>query len=62
MAAYMEANILTVNETGFSAPWRSGLGTVPLGFSSYAPNAIECSHRVAKSFLDPGYAVRGTAS
>ena len=59
MATYLEENIFTINETGISSPWRSGLGTVPLGYSSYAPNAIESSHRVVKSLLDPGYAVRG---
>lgn len=59
MAAYLEENILQSDSGLVTASWRSGLGHVPLGYSCYAVNAIERSHRVVKGLLDPGYAVRG---
>ena len=45
-----------------SAPWLSGLGHVPLGFSTYAPNAMEVARRVLKGMLNVGYQRRDVGS
>ena len=55
MASYLEDHILTKDGPLISAPWRTGLGHIPLGFSTYAPNSMEVAHRVLKGMLDPGY-------
>ena len=52
LADYLEANLLQVSADGsITTPWRSGLGCVPLGFTTYAPNSIERSWRLLKSLL-----------
>ncbi|CAE7269031.1 unnamed protein product [Symbiodinium sp. CCMP2456] len=52
LAAYLEANLLQVSPDGsISATWRSGLGCVPPGFTTFAPNSIERSWRLLKSLL-----------
>lgn len=33
------------------ASWQSGLGAVPLGFTTFAPNALESHHRALKRLL-----------
>ena len=37
------------------APWVCGLGTVPFGFTTYAPSTCERKHRTIKSLLKSGY-------
>ena len=51
-AAYLKKNIFEINDGVILAAWCSGIGAVPLGFTTYAPNAIEVSHRVLKHLLD----------
>ena len=55
MAQYLKANIFNMDGPFIRATWQYGLGSVPLGFTTYAPNAIERSHRLLKGLLDPGY-------
>ena len=62
MAKYIREHILVETSGLLDAPWRCGLGCTPLGFTSYAPNAIEVSHRVLKGLLDPGYNKRPVTS
>ena len=62
MAKYIREHILVETSGLLDAPWRCGLGCTPLGFSCYAPNAIEVSHRVIKGLLDPGYNKRPVTS
>ena len=63
MAKYLREHIFVETNGGLlDAPWRCGLGCTPLGFTSYAPNAIEVSHRVLKGLLDPAYNKRPVTS
>ena len=55
MEKYLRRHILDEEKSVLSAPWRSGLGHVPFGYTTYAPNAIEVSHRVLKGLFQPGY-------
>ncbi|CAE7597065.1 unnamed protein product, partial [Symbiodinium microadriaticum] len=50
MARYLEEHILQ-SPGLFDAPWMSGYGTTPLGYTTYAPNSIEVSHRVLKGLM-----------
>ena len=59
MAAYLEQHILDGSGDLWRAPWACGLGCVPLGFTTYAPNAIETTWRVLKGLLAEGYQYRG---
>ena len=56
MASYLETHILDCSADLIKASWNSGYGAVPLGFTTYAPNAVESTWRVLKGLLDPGYA------
>lgn len=40
------------------APWASGLGAVPAGYSCYCPNTIEASHKSLKGLLSGKAAFR----
>ena len=51
MAEYLETHLLTQVDGQWRAKWSSGLGSVPLGFTTYADNTIEVSHRVLKGIL-----------
>ena len=62
MAEYLEKNVLDVSGNLIRASWTFGLGIVPLGFTTYAPNAIEVQHRILKGLLTPGYERRDVAS
>jgi hypothetical protein len=55
MATYLEQNLLQETPGGFSASWRSGIGVVPLGFSTFSSNAQERSWRTVKGLLKPGW-------
>jgi hypothetical protein len=48
MARYLERNIFDTTAGILRATWSCGLGCVPYGITTYAPNAIEVSHRVLK--------------
>ena len=50
MAEYLEKNVLDVSGNLIRASWTFGLGIVPLGFTTYAPNAIEVQHRILKAW------------
>ena len=54
MAQYLRSEILCESGGFFRALWQYGYGSTPLGFTSYAPNAIERSHRMVKHLLGPG--------
>jgi len=53
VAQYLVRNLL--EETGqagvYSAPWRSGFGQVPAGFTTYTSNSLERSWRTIKGLL-----------
>ncbi|CAL1161178.1 unnamed protein product [Cladocopium goreaui] len=53
VAQYLVRNLL--QETGqaglYSAPWRSGFGQVPAGFTTYTSNSLERSWRTIKGLL-----------
>ena len=53
LAEYMKKNLFNITSGYYRAPWQSGLGAVPLGFTTYATNAIERSHRLIKHLMDP---------
>lgn len=61
MARYVSKHILDTTGPLIRASWNSGLGAVPLGFTTYAPNAIERAHRLTKGLLDKGYQHRDIA-
>ena len=42
-ATYLRTNIFTISNGLISAQWRTGLRSVALGFTTYAPNAAEVS-------------------
>jgi hypothetical protein len=54
MAKYLEEHVLDVSGDLIKATWCSGLGTTPLGFTSYAPNSIEVSHRILEAMMGNG--------
>ena len=60
-AEYLKKNIFYVKDGILRAAWCSGVGAVPLGFTNYAPNAIEVSHRVLKHLLDHFWVNRDVA-
>ena len=43
------------------ASWQSGIGAVPLGFTTYATNAIESTWRVLKGLFDKGFRYQNVA-
>ena len=51
-ADYLEAEILNMSGDLIRASWQSGVGAVPLGFTTYAPNAIETTWRILKILFD----------
>lgn len=51
MAKYLAECIFDGSGPLLRSAWSTGLGLVPLGFTTYAPNAIESSHRVLKGLL-----------
>ena len=55
MADYLRKNVLDCKAQFIRAPWCSGFGAVPLGLTTYAPNAIEATWRVLKGILDPSF-------
>ena len=50
-AMYLRKNIFIIKNGLITAQWRSGLGSVPLGFTTYAPNAAEVSIHIPFSFF-----------
>ena len=62
MAEYIASHILDAGGPLLRAPWASGLGCVPLGYTTYAPNAIEATWRVIKGLLDDGYKFRSSGA
>ena len=50
-AEYLGKNILVLDTEGIRAHWASGLGAVPLGYTTYAPNAIERHHRTLNGVI-----------
>ena len=59
MAEYLATEILDCTGPLIRASWASGLGCVPLGFTTYAPNSIEVTWRIIKGLLDKSYCFRG---
>ena len=55
MAKYLKEHIFDMAGPLIKAYWVCGLGAVPLGFTTFAPNAIESYWRLLKGMLDPGY-------
>ena len=56
MLSYLKSHIFHIADDGYiRAFWQSGLGCVPLGMTTYAPNAVERFHRSTKHLLPPGY-------
>ena len=51
MAKYMKKNLFNEDGHLWTAPWCCGLGLLPPGITSFAPNAIEVQHRVLKGLL-----------
>ena len=51
MARYLVDHILITTSEVWTAEWWSGLGAVPLGITTYAPNCIERTHRTVKGLL-----------
>ena len=58
MAKYLKDHILDMSGPCIRASWQCGLGAVPMGFTTYAVNAIERAHRSLKGFLDGGWELR----
>ena len=48
VASYMKENLFNAFNKYYQAPWQYGNGAVPLGYTTYAVNAIERSHRLLK--------------
>ena len=61
-AEYLKRNMFDVKGGILRAAWCSGVGAVPLGFTTYAPNAIEVSHRALKHLLDHFWVHRDVAT
>ena len=57
MAQYIEQSLLQQGPNGYTSAWRSGLGVVPTGFSTYSSNAQERSWRTVKGLLKAGSGV-----
>ena len=57
-ANYMKSNLFDVSGPLLRAPWGSGFGICPPGYTTYTPNTIESSHRTLKLPLDPEYSKR----
>jgi hypothetical protein len=57
MALYIQENLLQEGPDGFTAAWRTGLGIVPVGFTTYSSNAQERAWRTIKGLLKPGTVV-----
>ena len=55
VATYFKKSILNCSTDMIRAPWVSGLGAVPVGYSTYAANAEERKHRIIKDLLGEGY-------
>jgi len=55
MAASLRKNILALDEPPFMAPWCTGYGCAPRGFTGYAVNCIESAWRALKKLLDPSF-------
>ena len=51
MAAYLKDHIFDCTGTFIRATWAYGLGAVPLGLTTYAPNAIERTWRLVKGLI-----------
>jgi len=51
MATYLTTYILERDGDVWRAAWASGLGSVPPGFTTYAPNAAEVNNRILKGLL-----------
>ena len=54
-ANYLKTHIFDVSGPLIKALWSTGLGAVPLGMTTFAPNSIEVTHRVIKGLLPKGY-------
>ena len=54
-ANYIEAELLDITGEFIRASWQSGFGAVPVGFTTYATNAIESTWRLVKQLFDKGY-------
>lgn len=62
MAAYIRDYILDCSSEMITAAWASGLGSVPLGLTTYAPNCVERFHLGVKYLLPHGIAEKDLAS
>ena len=62
MEKYLRKNIFESEGEYITASWRSGICDVPLGYTTYAPNAIEVSHRVLKGLFTAGYERRSVGA
>ena len=51
MAAYLQKHIFDTAGPLVEAPWCSGLGAVPEGYSCYAANTIESGHKSLRQLL-----------
>ena len=49
---YLQTHIFDLSGPCIKASWCYGVGSVPLGFTTYATNSIERSHRLLKGLLD----------
>jgi hypothetical protein len=54
-ADYLEQEMLDISGPLIRAAWQSGFGAVPLGFTTYAANAIEVTNRLLKGVFDKGF-------
>ena len=57
-AEYLEAELLEMSGEFIRASWQTGIGAVPMGFTTYAPNAIESTWRLLKQLFDTGFLYR----
>ena len=55
MAKFLRKHILDTSGELIRAAWSMGLGAVPPGLTTYAPNTIERDHRTTKGLFDPGF-------
>ena len=61
MAAYIKKHILVNSGNSIYALWQGGLGAVPLGMTTYAPNCIERTHRTIKELVPGNWRKRNIA-
>lgn len=61
-AKYLKKNLFNDSGPLWTAPWCCGLGLLPPGITTFAPNSIEVQHRVLKGLLAPGYERRDVGS